>query len=87
MTKAQAATARIILNLAEIAQLARQEPITFWFSGLRVEVALQRGLTPRLLIGQMMDLLANGARNDDGVNPVDPPEAREFLPNKRRPRK
>jgi hypothetical protein len=77
------APARIVLNLAEIARLAQQQPINFAFGAFRIELTLQAGVTPKLVIAQMMDLLTNGGAQGDGINPSDPPEAREFLPRRK----
>jgi hypothetical protein len=72
------AAARIEFNLAEVARLAQHQPIIYQLAGLSIEVSLQPNITPRLLIGAMLDLL-----NGETVTPGDPPQAREFLPNRR----
>lgn len=73
------AAARIILNLPELARLAKHQPIVFKLAGMAVEVAIDDRVTPRLLIGQMLDLLQSG----EPSALIDPPEAREFLRNRR----
>lgn len=77
----KAAAAQITLNLAEIAALARQQPIAYTIGGQPIEITLQRDITPSLLIGLMVDLLG-GQPAIDPNHPPDPPEAYEFLPRR-----
>lgn len=77
------AKSRIILNLPEIAALVRQQPIDLKIGNQPIEISLQPGISPTVLIGLMIDLLGGGKFYD---YLCDPPEAVEFLRQKR-PRK
>ena len=75
---------RIVLNLAELVSLTKQRPVSFRVGGQSLELELQPGITPKLLIGAMLDLLDGDRWQSD---PPDPPEAREFLPSHPRKKK
>ena len=72
---------RIILNVPELVALVQQRPLNYQVVGQRLELRLQPNVTPKLLIGAMLDLL------DGGTWAPDPPEAREFLPSHPRKKK
>lgn len=70
---------RIVLNLPELERLARHRSIPYKIGNTSIELSLESDITPRLLIGVMLDVL-NGRQD---TSPGDPPEAREFLPRRR----
>lgn len=75
--KASPAVSEIVLNLQEIARLAEhQPPIAYKIGDNPIRVRFQPDITPRLIIGAMLDLI-NGKEAQHGG---DPPEAAEFLP-------